>query len=257
MATTHTIKTRALIDRALYDKFRALRKQMVSDGIGDLAKVFVPVGAAATARLNRMAPRVLFVGKATNGWNEERLDSFDGSRKQAEDILEEWVARPNRSAFWQFSRAVLRQALRSCNIEADDVELASFSGWSNLVLIGNTGSYSPPKGRALDSQKELCIEALRAEIIRFRPTAVVLVSQAYAMHEIAHPVFGGDDGTWSFDTPQQDSVAYKFHPDLETTVVWANHPQGMRPPGTRARVQSLVADLVARATQGQSLPPSA
>jgi hypothetical protein len=257
MATTYTIKTMALIDRALYDKFRALRKQMVSDGIGDLAKVFVPVGAAAPSRLNRKAPRVLFVGKGTNGWNEGRLDSFDGSKRQAEDILKDFCGLTNRSAFWQFSRAVLRQALRSCNVEADDVDLASFSGWSNLVLIGNTGSYSPPKGPALDRQKGLCIEALRAEIIRFRPTAVVLVSQAYAMHEIAHPVFGGHDSTWSFDTPQQDSVAWKFHPDLETTVVWTNHPQGMRPPGTRARVQALVADLVARATQGQSLPRSA
>ena len=246
----------ALIDCDLYDKFRSLRKQMISDGIGDLAKVFVPVGAAAPARLNRTAPRVLFVGKATNGWNEGRLDSFDGSKKLAEDILKDFCGLTNRSAFWQFSRAVLRQALRSCNIEADNVELASFSGWSNLVLIGNTGSYSPPIGRALDRQKELCIEALRSEIVRFRPTAVVLVSQLYAMHEIAHPVFGGDDGTWSFDSPQED-VAYKFHPDLETTVVWANHPQGMRPLGTRARVQTLVADLVARATQGQPLPRSA
>lgn len=253
MATTHTIKTMALIDCALYEKFRALRKQMVGDGIGGLAKVFIPVGAAAPARLNRTAPRVLFVGKATSGWNEERLDSFDGSKKQAEDILKEWGPRP-RKAFWEFSRAVLRQALRSCNIEADDVELASFSGWSNLVLIGDTGSYSPPKGRALDRQKELCIVALRAEIIRFRPTAVVLVSNDYAMHQIAHPVFGGNDGTWSFDTPQQSSVAWKFHPDLETTVVWTNHPQGMRPPGTRARVQERVADVVARATQGRSLP---
>jgi hypothetical protein len=241
---------------ALYDKFRALRKQMVGVGIGDLAKVFVPAGAAPPARPNRMAPRVLFVGKATNGWNEKRLDSFDGSKRQAEDTLKKWGPRP-RKAFWEFSRAVLRQALRSCNIEADDGELASFSGWSNLVLIGNTGSYGPPKGRALDRQKELCIEALRAEIIRFRPTAVVLMSQAYAMHEIAHPVFGGHDGTWSFDTSQQDSVAWKFHPDLETTVVWTNHPQGMRPPGTRTHTQALVAHLVGRATKGESLPRSA
>jgi len=127
------------------DKFRALRKQVVSDGIGDLAKVFVPVGAAPPARLNRMAPRVLFVGRATNGWNEEKLDSFDGSRKQAEDILKEWVARPNRSALWQFSRAVLRQALRSCNIEADDVEL------SRLLLYRCTGNWRSGKSHTIEA----------------------------------------------------------------------------------------------------------
>ena len=90
----------------------------------------------------------------------------------------------------------------------------------------------------------------------FKPTAVVVVAQNYAQSEITYPVFGPDDDVWRFDTPGKDRVAFKFHDDLKTTVIWTNHPQGMRPAGTRALVQTFVADLIVRAMRGVALPAS-
>lgn len=217
---------------------------MLEDRIGKPAKVLVPVGARP-ATCDRPVPRVLFVGKAARGWAEKKLDSFDGSRSLAEEVVHDFLPK-GRAAFWQFVREVLRQTLHSCKIEARDTELPFYCGWSNLVKIGETCSgYSPPGDESIHRQKSLCIQALRMEIKRFRPTAVVLTTQDYAKHEIVFPLFGGDNGTWNSNAPQQD-VAFKFHNDLNTTVIWTNHPQGMRPAGTRARVQSLVADLVAK-----------
>jgi len=256
MAKKHPIEMMALIDPSLYGRLKALRAQMLDDRIGKPAKVLVPVGARP-AMGDRPVPRVLFVGKATRGWTEKKLDSFDGSRSLAEDVVRDLLP-TGGTAFWQFVREVLRQTLHFCKIEARDTELPSFCGWSNLVKIGETcRGYAPPGDESLDRQKALCIEALRMEITLFRPTAVVLTTQDYAKHEIVFPLFGEDNGRWRFDTPQHDSVSFKFHDDLKTTVIWTNHPQGMRPPGTRVRVQTLVADLIRRATQGRSLPRSA
>jgi hypothetical protein len=244
----------ALIDPAMYGRFKALRARMLEDKIGKPAKVLVPIGASP-ATSGRPTPRVLFVGKATSGWTEERLDSFDGSRSRAEDVVRDLLP-TGGTAFWQFAREVLRQTLHFCEIEAADAELPSYCGWSNLVKIGETCSgYTPPGDESLRRQKSLCIEALRMEIKRIRPTAVVLTTQDYAKYEIVLPLFGG--AMWRFDTPQQDSVAFKFHTGFNTTLIWTNHPQGMRPPGSRARVQSLVADLIARTVLGRSLPRSA
>jgi hypothetical protein len=68
------------------------------------------------------------------------------------------------------------------------------------------------------------------------------------------PVFGAE-ATWHFDTAEKDRVAYRFHGGLGTVVIWANHPQGMRPSGTRATVQTFAANLIVGAIRGLPLPP--
>jgi hypothetical protein len=239
-----------LIDRDMHGRLVVLRSEIKAAGIGHVSRVFVPVSAApaATSPTN---PRVLFVGKATSGYGERALASFDGARRRDDEIVRDWL--PNGcSPFWQFAREILRQTLRSLDITVADSELPSFCGWSNLAKIGDTRANPPPE--SIEIQKMLCVEVLRSEIAFFKPTAVVAVPQNYAQQKIMEPVFG-DETTWHFDTAERDRVAYRFHGGLGTLVIWANHPQGMRPSGTRAIVQKFAADLIVGAVRGVNLRP--
>jgi hypothetical protein len=241
-----------LIDGDMYRRLESKRREISTASIGDVARVFVPVGAAPTVA-SPDSPRVLFVGKATSGYGEPALASFEGAKRRDEEVVREYL--PNgRTAFWQFGRKILRQTLRLCAIPAADSELPSFCGWSNLAKIGDLSGNPPPK--SVEMQKELCVEALRSEIAFFKPTAVIAVPQNFAQHEIMEPVFGEDD-KWYFDTPGKDRVAYQIHKEFETLVIWTNHPQGMSPPGTRALVQEFAAELIVGAMRGRPLPPGA
>jgi len=236
----------ALIGHALYDRLVALRQKMIDSETGSPAQVFVPVGTPFPDRRLPM-PRILYVGKATRGFEEADLGDFCGAVAGACKVIDEWLL-PGRSAFWQFIRAVLEQLAAQCNQPAEAKLLEHF-GWSNLAKIGDLDG-NPDSG-SLRIQKDLCLEALAAEIAAFQPTAVVLATTNYAQEEVVFPLFGRDD--WRFDTPDRDRVAYKQHSRFGL-VVWTNHPQGMRPSGTRAIVQKFVADLTIKHWRGEQLP---
>ncbi len=235
-----------LISHALYERLAALREEMIAGEIGSPAQVFVPVGAPIQDRPLQM-PRVLYVGKATRGFGESNLAGFTGAVAGASTVIDDWLL-PGRSAFWQFIRAVLRQLAANCD-HLTDADLLHYFGWSNLAKIGDL--HGNPDVSSLKAQQDLCVEVLTAEIATFQPTAIILATTNYAQHEVVFPLFGYDG--WSFDTQEQDRVAYKQHPQFGL-VVWTNHPQGMRPNGTRAVIQKFVSELILKQWRGAPLP---
>ncbi len=238
---------RPLIDERLYERLMECRDGMIRAEIGSPANIFVPVGAPDRGAPPIM-PNVLYVGKATRGYGGPDLEGFLNAVSMASTVIDEWFM-PGGSAFWQFIRAILTQVATGCDVPGE--ALRDHLAWSNLAKIGELDGN--PDRWSLNEQKDLCRESLLAEISAFKPTAIVVATTNYADKEIAFPVFGHED--WSFDTPEQDRVAYKRHPD-HGLVVWTNHPQGMKPAGTRASVQAFVADLILRQWQGRELPPS-
>lgn len=242
-----------LIDRQMHERLDTLRAGMRAARIGEVARVFVPVGAEPNASAQSPAPRMLFVGRAARDWTSYSLATFDGSARGALATVKEYL--PNGGTpIWQFWGAILRQTLAALGIEPSHGELHGFSGWSNLAKVAER--WANPRYEFVEIQKHLCVEALRAEIALFRPTAVVVTTGNYAQQQILEPVFGVDG--WHFDTPEGDRVAYRFHDGLKTLVVWTNYPlgRGMRP-GERAIAQKLAVKLIVGAMQGRELPPGA
>ena len=241
-----------LIDREMYERLDALRAEMRAARVGQVARVFVPVGVEPNASAPSPAPRVLVVGRAARDWAAPSLGTFDGSARGAADCVRDYLQN-GWTPFWQFPRAILRQTLAALGIEAADGELHGFFGWSELAKLGDR--WSNPSDESLAIQKRLCVQALRSEIKRFKPTAVVVTTGDYAKQEIMEPVFGVE-AEWHFDTPDKDRIAYRFHDELKTLVVWTNHPErrGMVK-GERAIVQAFAAKLIAGAMKGEELPP--
>jgi hypothetical protein len=219
---------------------------MVDNEVGSPAQVFVPVGAPIREQTQAM-PRILYVGKATRGFGEPDLGGFDDAASGSMKVIEDWLL-PGGSAFWQFIRAVLQLSAEACG-QPSNARLLEHFGWSNLAKIGDLDG-NPDKW-SLDIQKELCREALAVEIAAFAPTATILATTNYAQKQIVFPLFGEED--WCFDTPKKNRVAFKEHPQFGL-LIWTNHPQGMRPAGTRAIVQEFVADLVKKHWRDEPLP---
>ena len=238
---------RPLIDERLYERLVECRHRMIDGKVGRPANVFVPVGASDPGSPPGV-PRVLYVGRATRDFGASHLDGFSGAAAGASRVVDEWFMRGG-SGFWQFIRAILKRIAEDCGQPGE--ALPARLAWSNLAKIGNlTGN---PGGRSLREQQELCIEALTMEIEAFKPTAILIATTNYAEKEVVFPLFG-DEG-WSFDTPEEDRIAYKQHPTFGL-IAYTNHPQGMRPAGTRSAVQEFVADLIMMQWRGQPLPPS-
>lgn len=247
----------ALIDKDIYGKLKKLRQELEQEGVPNLAHVFVPVGVAppppptGTVSLPTppAAPRLLFVGRATRNYCEGYLDMFEGAVAEDTKILSELPL--GKTAFWQFARAITRSVLQQTSVGTSNDALAAHCGWSNLMKIG--AAVGNPQGRLLDRQAQLCVEALRAEIARFRPTGIVIATGDYAKDEVVVPIFGRD--RWSYNTPDGKQVAYQTDAETGAVVAWTDHPGRRAPPGTRAQVQSFVADLIVRGMGGSSLPP--
>ncbi len=218
---------RPLIDRALYDRLRALREGMPDHGVSNLAHVFVPVGPDEAAP-GSSALRVLFIGRATRDFGEERVSTYEGATRATEVVAATYMPEegtPPQSDFWRFARNVLRAALDGSGVPKD-TRLTNHLGWSNLAKIGDTkGNATPP---SLSIQGELCREALRAEMAAMKPHAVVLatgfLTHRYGEEEVLLPVFG-DEG-WTQEQAGRAAWRWKSCGTLCPLVVRTEHPQG-------------------------------
>lgn len=219
---------RPLIDRDMYDRLRAVRDVLPDDGVSNIAHVFVPVGPDEPA-FGSDPLRVLFVGRATRGFDEERVSTYEGAVDRGIEIVtEEYMPEdgaPGRSDFWRFARDVLRAALDGVGAQ-HATRLSDHIGWSNLAKVGDTKGNATPE--SLSIQKGLCQEALRAEIAAMQPHAVVLptglLSHPYAEQEVLYPVFG-DDG-WTRERAGRAEWRWKRAEPASPLVVRTEHPQG-------------------------------
>lgn len=221
-----------LLDRELYDRFVALQARMPQLGVSNLAHVFVPVGAT-TKETGPGSLRVLFVGRATRCFGEERLSSFEGALKRATEIVTSdylpHQGKPKRSDFWRFVRNVLLASLDGLGAPGD-ARLADHMGWSNLAKIGDKLGNATPL--SISIQQELCREALRAEIAVMRPHAVVILTGGYTEKEVVLPVFGEAD--WRSEVTGRAKWCWKSAEPLCSLIVRTEHPQGKHDMGDAA-----------------------
>ena len=216
---------RPLVDRDMYDRLRALRDGMPEQGVSNVAHVFVPVGPVGDAFGASPALRVLFVVRATRGFDEERVSTYEGAAARAAELVTETYlsdeGSPAQSDFWRFARNVLGAALDGSGSQGGD-RLADHVGWSNLAKIGNTKGNATPD--SLSIQKGLCREALRLEMAAIKPQAVVLTTGDYAEEEVLLPVFGMDG--WTEERTGRAAWRWKAGEPFCPLVVRTHHPQG-------------------------------
>ena len=188
-----------LMTATQHEALRSLRGEIMRS-MPTAAHVFVPV----CGDLTKATPfRLLFVGRATRGYQEPDLATFIGARDRAEEIVRTHLTQ-RKSPFWQFINGVLRGVLQERGLSVADADIPDFMGWSNLVKIGDANANAPLA--SLKAQAALCIEQLQREIKQMRPNAVILLTRDYGADEILYPVFGRED--WRQDVVMEDRVAF-------------------------------------------------
>jgi hypothetical protein len=192
-----------LISEPLYTELRARRRTMPQQ----CAYVFLPVAQSK--------PQLLFIGQATAGLvYETELDFLDAT-KESHAMLEGFLGDPGGSLFWKTLCNVRNQVERIACGERNRVAV----GWSNLCKIG--AAEGNPDKALINAQSDLCVQALREELVRAKPEVTFLMTGHFAQEEILFPAFGRDG--WRNNVPTEDKIALKQHP-LYGILLWGYHP---------------------------------
>jgi hypothetical protein len=199
-----------LIDDAHYANLRDKRKDMLAVGFPGLANPFVAIGAKPST-----APRILFVGQATKGYDGPEQASYQGAIDSNIALLTD--ARP--SPFQTFIKEVTLGVLRECNMSHDEQAVLQSIGWSNLAKIGS--ATANPTRPMLRHQADLCAFTLRMEIETWNPHAVVFVTAKYAQEEILYPTVGVTGWEFQADT---EHVEFKRDASNNRPLIWTNYP---------------------------------
>ena len=171
-------------------------------------------------------PRLLFVGKATNGWvtNSRDIDVLFGDPDEETTIWERscqmlWADdrsqghNVNKSAFWRVIRRVAQPWFGA--------EWLHHIAWSNLYKVSfRKGN---PSGQLQDAQREVCIRILEAELKALQPTHVCFLTSgwevpfiralgAYEQREIAQKLKWGTKHHSHLHTMPNRKIITSFHP---------------------------------------------
>tara|TARA_R110002126_G_scaffold12418_10_gene54141 strand:- start:40 stop:723 length:684 start_codon:yes stop_codon:yes gene_type:complete len=173
------------------------------------------------------APRLMFIGKATEGWEITEPMTLESQIEHSKAFCEgEDAAAPYcNSAFWHF---LIDVTLRMHG--AQDVRPVVDSGWavqraiwSNLMKIGVGGT--KPRGKDAKIQREISARILQDELDRFEPSVIMLTVGGYFEWNLICAVFGKED-CWSTLPNTESKTWYRKLPDRNTWVFWTRHPQG-------------------------------
>jgi len=173
-------------------------------------------------------PRLLFVGKATNGWmtNSRDIEILFGGHDEKTTIWERsdqmlWADdrdeghNANKSAFWRVIRKVAQPWFGE--------EWLHHIAWSNLYKVSfRKGN---PSGRLQDAQREVCIRILEAELKALQPTHVCFLTSGWEVPFIR--IIGVYEQAKS---PQELKWGRGHHTRLYTMpnrkIITSFHPQG-------------------------------
>jgi len=205
-----------------YAEFDELRKRCVHEGYA-VAHTFVPV-----MRRGALRP-ILFVGRATRGWDEDDVATFEGAHAAADRLVTDVENGNCKSPFFSQVRQIAMGAQKG----SEPLPIA----WSNLAKIGHPKSN--PGSRLLCAQWDMCIKQLRHEIAEINPRAVVLMVGSYG-EALLKAVFGTDG--WKQDVPTEDRVASKLCDGVP--VIWTNHPQTPSGRGHRKASREMVLRII-------------
>jgi hypothetical protein len=239
----------ALMSPEKYAEFQSLRT-VLSVHSDTVAHVFVPVGPAPES----VPIRLLFIGRATRDYSEDRVKTYQGAIARDEEIAHKFLV-DRKSPLWQFIDDVVEGVRKEIAPSFPRDRRHELSGWSNLAKIGDI--HNNPSPEMIKRQASLCILQLRSEMHLMSPHVIIILTRNYAEDEILYPVFGRDN--WRWDNQEQDRVAFKkFELDSSSRaiVIWTNHPQAMGPRGYRAEATRMTIELAIGALTGKELPPS-
>ncbi|MGU9977090.1 MAG: hypothetical protein ACNYNY_00120 [Candidatus Oxydemutatoraceae bacterium WSBS_2016_MAG_OTU14] len=178
--------------------------------------------------------KLMFVGRATNGWDEKYNES---THKSENNCLEAWTAPEDRhpdgysyhnSAFWQVAKAMTRKFLEM-NEKDWNTKWSCHIVWSNLYRIAPKEKGNPSIALCKD-QLDLCKDLLHAEIEELQPDKIICLTGydnwAKGFFDIAHP-----------PKVHSEKISCKGRFKNADYVVTAGHPQGKRM-GTKEELAS-------------------
>jgi hypothetical protein len=175
------------------------------------------------------APRILLVGKATDGaWELKSFLSTNVEsqlherREQTKAFL---LSPKSRPGFWTLWRAL-------------KAETGGAVIWSNVTKIGaRTGN---PDWKIVQAQADLSIEILRAEIETYRPALLFFVTDVFARHEIVSKLLDVPRDT---EADSNGIFLARERKDGAPAVLWTAHP-GRKPSALRSQWVERALDLL-------------
>jgi hypothetical protein len=178
---------------------------------------------------DRNNDRILFVGKATNGWITESTDievlfGKDNKRIFDRDDQMQWVNNlkgdekynTNNSAFW---RIIIKTAEKTL----DTKDVIPRIAWSNLYKVSyHKGN---PDSKLKTQQKKYCKQILEKEIELFSPKFVVFLTSSWEKVFLKH-LNNGTDPIPIKTIKWSDKYYSKSYKIGNITYVTSQHPQG-------------------------------
>ena len=121
--------------------------------------------------------KLMFIGKAANGWNEKHNER---THESEDSCLDAWIPMGvngynyRASPFWQVIRFVATKFLEM-NEKDWDTEWSCHIVWSNLYRIAPKDGGNPSTALCED-QLDLCKDLLHAEIEELRPNKIICLT---------------------------------------------------------------------------------
>ena len=213
---------------ALFDELLAAWQQLQKDFA--VAAPFVPV--VGTHYGEPGAPKIMYIGKATEGWGTRPASSLAEDRASTKDFYDRLSAGKYRSMYWFFIRDLTAKLFdvtgNVCTADHGNENPMKWALdrviWSNLMKIGSVSSW--PRKRLAKAQAPLMEKLLRYELETHRPDAIILTTNWYEW-EFVEKVFGmkgreeiAEVGGWPILAIDADDICARLY--------WARHPQGWK-----------------------------
>ena len=195
-----------------YGAFSKPRDELHNGGVSNIARVFVPVGPGE----DDARPCLMFVGRATRDYDDERVATFEGSKSRNLEIIQE-----QHSPFWAFMRRILHTVTLDMGHDPNEGSVMSVA-WSNLAKIGDVKGNPTPLSCSI--QATSCQEALELEIEALGPAAIVVATGMWQKQTLLDPVFGSDGWSDHVSPPTRSKV----NSPSGALVVQTYHPQAKR-----------------------------
>jgi hypothetical protein len=198
--------------------------EQLRDEFGEdrIAGPFVPVVGERYGETG--APKVMFIGKATYGWDAGPEMSLEERLDQARKFYEEVSSNHYSPAFWRFLCRMTVRIHGKAGLRVSEQTGWALESliWSNLFKIG--AAKSQPAKALARAQYDLMERLLHYELHTFRPDAVILVTNDYE-GDFVERVFGmkDKDKLQGVSEPWTDVIDL---PSIGARLYWTRHPQG-------------------------------
>ncbi|HEX9790355.1 MAG TPA: hypothetical protein VGA60_06805 [Kiloniellales bacterium] len=222
----------------LFSELLALWERLREEfGEDRIAGPFVPIVGECYGESG--VPKVMFVGKATYGWDASPGMSLGERLDQARAFYEDIANNRYRPTFWRFLCRMTGKIHGVVGLSSSEQPGWALERliWSNLFLIG--AARSQPGKALARAQHDLMGKLLHYQLHTFRPDAIILMSNEYE-GDFVERVFGTEHkrklpgvlGPWT-DVIDLSSIGARLY--------WTRHPQGW--PNPEPEEQAICQDI--------------